>query len=82
MTTPTGPDLAKYSILELYSSGMRFCGDYDDDAAIQHYLELHPGVDEARVRHFPLCSRLSTNDSGAPRTKKPAMSRSLLIRER
>ena len=44
------PDLTKYSILELYSSGMRFVGDYDEDAAVEQYLDLHPDADEAAVR--------------------------------
>lgn len=42
-------DLATYSVLELYSSGMRFCGDYDEAAAVDHYLELHPEADRATV---------------------------------
>lgn len=44
------PDLTKYSILELYSAGMRFVGDYDEDAAVEQYLALHPGAQESVVR--------------------------------
>lgn len=43
-------DLSKYSILELYSSGMRFCGDYDEEAAVEHFVQLHPKADPAEVR--------------------------------
>lgn len=49
MTKSAGPDLSKYSVLELYSSGMRFCGDYDEAAAVEHYLELHPHADRTMV---------------------------------
>lgn len=50
MSNPRDADLSKYSILELYSSGMRFCGDYDEGAAVEHYLKLHPEADPSEVR--------------------------------
>jgi ribosomal 50S subunit-associated protein YjgA (DUF615 family) len=42
-------NLATYSIVELYASGMRFVDDYDAEAAIEHYMELHPDADRQAV---------------------------------
>lgn len=42
-------DLSKYSVLELYNSGSRFVDDYDEAAAVDHFLQLHPSADRAKV---------------------------------
>jgi hypothetical protein len=34
----------------LLAAGMRFTDDYTEDDAVEQYLELHPGADEANVR--------------------------------
>ena len=43
-------DLSKYSVHELLVSGSRFVDDYDENAAVEHYLQLHPQADEQTVR--------------------------------
>lgn len=42
-------DLRRYSVYDLLVSGSRFTDDYDEAAAIEHYLELHPGADRQAV---------------------------------
>lgn len=43
-------DLATYTVHQLLVSGSRFVVDYDEDAAVEHYLRLHPKADEQVVR--------------------------------
>jgi len=43
-------DLATYTVHQLLISGSRFVGDYDEDAAVEHYLKLHPEADPSAVR--------------------------------
>jgi hypothetical protein len=40
----------QYSVYELLALGSRFVDDYDEDAAVGHYMELHPEADEKAVR--------------------------------
>lgn len=43
-------DLATYTVHQLLVSGSRFVDDYDEAAAVSHYLQLHPQADEDAVR--------------------------------
>lgn len=43
-------DLSTYSVHALYVAGMRFTDDYTEDDAVEQYMELHPGADEAKAR--------------------------------
>jgi hypothetical protein len=43
-------DRATYSVYGLLAAGSRFTDDYTEEDAIEQYLELHPGADEAAVR--------------------------------
>jgi hypothetical protein len=43
-------DRHAYSVMELFAAGMRFTDDYTEDDAVEDYLALHPGADEAAVR--------------------------------
>ena len=43
-------DLRTYSVRELLAAGSRFTDDYDEEAAVQQYLELHPEANESAVR--------------------------------
>ena len=47
--TPVPFDLSAYSVLDLYNSGVRFCDDYDERAAIDQYMALHPQANRAAV---------------------------------
>jgi hypothetical protein len=40
----------EYSVYGLLAAGSRFTDDYTEEDAIEQYLELHPGADEAAVR--------------------------------
>lgn len=40
-----------YAIRDLLEAGAQFMGEfYDQEAAVQHFLRLHPGASEAEVR--------------------------------
>jgi hypothetical protein len=39
-----------YSVFDLYVVGCRFVDDYDQDAAVDYYLKLHPDSDRRAVR--------------------------------
>jgi hypothetical protein len=43
-------DRRTYSVYGLLAAGRRFVCDYDEQDAIEDYLDLHPGADEAAVR--------------------------------
>jgi hypothetical protein len=43
-------DPKSYTVYGLYVAGSRFSDDYDQDDAVEHYLELHPEADAAAVR--------------------------------
>lgn len=43
-------DMKSYSVYGLLVAGSRFTDDYDEDDAVEQYLELHPGTDPAAVR--------------------------------
>lgn len=43
-------DPKQYTVYGLLAAGMRFTDDYDEDDAVEQYLELHPGADPAAVR--------------------------------
>ena len=50
MSNPRDADLATYTVHQLLVSGSRFVDDYDEDAAVEHYLKLHPEADPSEVR--------------------------------
>ena len=39
-----------YTVYGLYSAGSRFSDDYDQNDAVEQYLELHPDADPDAVR--------------------------------
>lgn len=41
---------ASYSVLDLYLVGSRMTDDFDESAAVEYYLELHPDADADKVR--------------------------------
>ena len=43
------PDLRTYSIHELYVAGLRFVSDYDEAAAVDQFMDLHPQADRQKV---------------------------------
>jgi|GEM_PF-2688849 hypothetical protein len=43
-------DRRQYTVYGLLAAGMRFTDDYSEEDAIEDYLQLHPGSDEAKVR--------------------------------
>lgn len=43
-------DPATYTVYGLLAAGSRFTDDYDEEDAVQDYLELHPDADPDAVR--------------------------------
>lgn len=39
-----------YSVLDLYVVGLRMVDDYDEDAAVAYYMDLHPEANAVEVR--------------------------------
>lgn len=39
-----------YSVLDLYVVGSRMTDDFDEEAAVDYFLELHPEADRDAVR--------------------------------
>lgn len=39
-----------YSVFKLFVNGTRMVDDYDEDAAVEDYLKLHPDADKIKVR--------------------------------
>lgn len=39
-----------YTPTQMYINGLRMVGDYDQEAAVEDYMSLHPDADEAAVR--------------------------------
>lgn len=43
-------DRREYTVYGLFAAGSRFTDDYDQDDAVEQYLQLHPGANAADVR--------------------------------
>ncbi len=49
-TSPKQEMLKGYTVFQLLASGSRFTDDYDEAAAVDHYMRLHPEADQASVQ--------------------------------
>lgn len=46
---PGTADLSTYPVFDLYVAGLRFVSDFDEDAAVDLFMDLHPNADRAEV---------------------------------